>query len=263
MTTLASERISSLAREFETAGAEEVLRWGLETFGRGLAISAAFIVEDMVVIDLAHKIDPTVRVFTLDTGRLPQETYELMDEVRGRYGIDIEVHFPDAAQTEAMVRKHGMNLFYSNMAMRLLCCQVRKVFPLERALAGCDAWVTGLRRQQNVTRANVPKIEHDAAHGGIVKINPIVDWTKDQVTAYMAANKVPYNKLLDRGYTSIGCAPCTRAISPGEDDRAGRWWWEDPESKECGLHHQSPDELFREELARIEGVGGQRPPVER
>lgn len=262
MTTLALEQIETLAKDFESKPAEDVLRWGMDTFGDRIAVSAAFIVEDMVVIDLAHKINPKVRVFTLDTGRLPQETYALMDEVRGRYGIDIEVHFPDSAQVESMVRKHGMNLFYNNIAMRLLCCQVRKVFPLQRALAGVDAWVTGLRREQNVTRASTPKIEHDAAHGGIAKLNPLADWSKDQVMTYMKENKVPYNKLLDQGYTSIGCAPCTRAIQPGEDDRAGRWWWEDPESKECGLHATSTDELFQQELHWIKNIAGQRPAVE-
>lgn len=262
MTTLAADRIGALAKELEPKSAEEVLRWGLETFGNRIAISAAFIIEDMVVIDIAHRIDPKVRVFTLDTGRLPQETYDLMDDVRARYGIDLEVHFPDAAQVEALSRMHGMNLFYRDMGLRLLCCQVRKVFPLERALAGVDAWATGLRRQQNVTRAGVGKIELDGAHGGLVKLNPLADWTKDQVMEHIRSNDVPYNKLLDRGFTSIGCAPCTRAIKPGEDDRAGRWWWEDPESKECGLHHQSPDERFRSELCRIVSAPGQRATIE-
>lgn len=259
MTVLASEQIERLAEELEPQTAEGVLRWGLETFGSRIAISAAFIIEDMVVIDLAHRIDPGVRVFTLDTGRLPHETYELMEDVRSRYGIDIEVHFPDAAQVESMVRKHGLNLFYRDIALRLLCCQVRKVFPLERALAGVDAWVTGLRRQQNVTRTAVRKVELDAAHGDLVKLNPIADWTRDQVWEYVRANDVPYNKLYDQGYTSIGCAPCTRAVRRGEDERAGRWWWEDPDSKECGLHHQSPSERLAEELLWIEGVPGRRP----
>lgn len=228
--------------------AEEVIGWALDTYHPRLAISAAFLPEDMVVIDVARKINADVRVFTLDTGRLPQETYDLIDQVRSRYGIHIEVQFPDAEQVEAMVRKHGMNLFYADQALRLLCCQVRKVFPLEKALTGLDAWITGLRRGQNVTRADVAKVEIDEAHGGIIKVNPIADWSKEQVWEYVRSNDVPYNALYERGYTSVGCAPCTRAIRPGEDDRAGRWWWEAPESKECGLHHQSPSERFREEL---------------
>lgn len=248
--TIAAEDLDRLS----DAPAEQVLGWALHELHPRIAISAAFLAEDMAVIDLAHRIRPDVRVFTLDTGRLPQETYVLMDEVRSRYGIDVEVQFPDAAHVEAMVRKHGLNLFYKDQGLRLLCCQVRKVFPLTKALAGLDGWITGLRREQNVTRADVSKVEIDDAHGGIVKVNPIADWTKDQVWDYLRANNVPYNALYDRGYTSIGCAPCTRAITPGEPDRAGRWWWEDPESKECGLHHQSPSERFQEELAWLKSV---------
>jgi thioredoxin-dependent adenylylsulfate APS reductase len=242
---IATEQIQQL----NTSSAEEVLSWGLEEFHPRLAISAAFLPEDMVVIDLAHKINPDVRVFTLDTGRLPQETYNLIDEVRGRYDINIEVMFPDAQDVEAMTRKHGLNLFYTDKSLRLLCCHVRKVIPLERALANLDAWVTGLRAGQNVTRADIVKVEVDHAHGDVIKLNPIADWTKDQVWDHIRANKVPYSALYDQGYTSVGCAPCTRPIKPGEDDRAGRWWWEPAEDKECGLHHLSPSEAFQEELA--------------
>ena len=243
--TIAVDDIAQL----DEATAEQVLEWGLEEFHPRLAISAAFLPEDMVVIDLAYRINPKVRVFTLDTGRLPQETYNLIDDVRSKYAIDVEVMFPDAQDVERMVRKHGLNLFYKDQGLRLLCCQVRKVFPLERALAGLDAWVTGLRSGQNVTRSGVSKVEIDHAHGDIVKLNPLADWTKDQVWEHIRENKVPYSALYDQGYTSVGCAPCTRAIQPGEDDRAGRWWWENPEDKECGLHHQSPSERFQEELA--------------
>src|ERR1044071_2570504 len=168
-------------QQLNTASAEEVLTWGLEEFHPRLAISAAFLPEDMVVIDLAHKINADVRVFTLDTGRLPQETYNLIDEVRGRYNINIEVMFPDAQDVELMTRKHGLNLFYNEKSLRLLCCHVRKVIPLERALANLDAWVTGLRAGQNVTRADIVKVEVDTAHGDILKLNPIADWSKDQV----------------------------------------------------------------------------------
>jgi thioredoxin-dependent adenylylsulfate APS reductase len=233
------------------ATAEEVLGWGLEEFHPRMAISAAFLPEDMVVIDLAHRINSDVRVFTLDTGRLPQETYDLIDLVRGRYDINIEVMFPDAADVEAMTRKHGLNLFYKEKSLRLLCCHVRKVIPLERALSKLDAWVTGLRAGQNVTRADIVKVEVDHAHGDVLKLNPIADWSKDQVWDYIRSNNVPYSALYDQGYTSVGCAPCTRPIQPGEDDRAGRWWWEPAEDKECGLHHQSPSEHFQEELAWV------------
>jgi len=229
-----------------TGTAEDVLSWGLEEFHPRMAISAAFLPEDMVVIDLAHRINPDVRVFTLDTGRLPQETYDLIDQVRGRYDINIQVMFPDAADVEAMTRKHGLNLFYKEKSLRLLCCHVRKVIPLERALSELDAWVTGLRAGQNVTRADIVKVEVDHAHGDILKLNPIADWSN-----YIRSNNVPYSALYDQGYTSVGCAPCTRPIQPGEDDRAGRWWWEPAEDKECGLHHQSPSEHFQEELAWV------------
>ncbi|MHB8513640.1 MAG: phosphoadenylyl-sulfate reductase [Actinomycetota bacterium] len=238
-------------KRLDSASAEEVLNWGFETFGDKIAISSAFIIEDVAVIDLAHKINSEVRVFTLDTGRLPQETYTLIDRIRDRYGINVEVHFPETAKVEVMTQKHGANLFYRDLANRLLCCQVRKVFPLEKALSGLDAWVTGLRRAQNVTRASTPKIETDNAHGGITKLNPIADWSTEDVWNHVRANKVPYSELYDKGYTSIGCAPCTRAIVEGEDERAGRWWWESPEDKECGLHGQSPSERFQDELAWI------------
>lgn len=254
MTKISTEEVSRIAADLEDRSAEEVLGWALERFGGRLAISSAFIVEDVAVIDIAHRLDPKVRVFTLDTGRLPQETQDLMEDVRARYAVEIEVYCPDARQLEAMGRRHGPNLFYKDIALRLLCCQVRKVFPLERALSGLDAWVTGLRRQQNVTRAGVGKVELDSAHGGILKVNPIADWSRDQVWEYVRANEVPYSKLYDRGYTSVGCGPCTRAIEAGEAERAGRWWWEDPDSKECGLHHQSPDERLQAELAWISKV---------
>jgi thioredoxin-dependent adenylylsulfate APS reductase len=236
------------------ASAEQVLEWGLGRFHPRFAISAAFLPEDMVVIDLAHRIEPGVRVFTLDTGRLPQETHDLIDEVRGRYGIDVEVMFPDAAQVEAMVRRHGLNLFYRDKALRLLCCHVRKVAPLERALSNLDAWVTGLRATQAVTRGGIATVEVDRDHGGILKLNPLADWTKERVWEHIRAHDVPYSALYDHGYTSVGCAPCTRPVEPGEDDRAGRWWWEAPEDKECGLHHQSPDERFRGEVAWLQSV---------
>ena len=245
--TIAAEDLS----RFNTATAEEVLAWALEEYAPRIAISSAFLAEDVVVIDLARRVRPDVRVFTLDTGRLPQETYTLIDQVRSKYQIDVEVYFPDATRIERMTRTHGTNLFYNDQALRILCCHVRKVEPLERALTTVDAWITGLRRQQNVTRSDVARVEIDEAHGGIVKVNPIADWSKDRVWDYVRANNVPVSALYDQGYTSIGCAPCTRPVQPGEDDRAGRWWWESPESKECGLHHASPSERFQAELARL------------
>lgn len=182
------------------------------------------------------EIEPSVRIFTLDTGRLHAETYSLIDTVRDRYGCAIEVYVPEPAPVEAMVRAHGVNLFYESVELRKQCCGVRKVAPLGRALTGLEAWITGLRREQAVTRTRIAKIEIDVDHGGIVKLNPLADWTAEDVWRYIRAHRVPYNALHDRGYPSIGCAPCTRAVPPGEDERSGRWWWEGPETKECGLH---------------------------
>jgi thioredoxin-dependent adenylylsulfate APS reductase len=190
----------------------------------------------MTIIDMAWRIDPTVRVFTIDTGRLPQETYELLDRVREQYGIEIEVYFPDTTQVESIVRRHGTNLFYRSPELRLLCCQTRKVLPLQRVLATLDAWVTGLRRGQTATRATIGKIEIDYEHGGLIKVNPLADWSDQQVWEYVRAHDVPYHPFYTRGYTSIGCAPCTRPTAPGEDPRSGRWWWEVGIPKECGMH---------------------------
>jgi phosphoadenosine phosphosulfate reductase len=159
-----------------------------------------------------------------------------MDRVRERYGATIEVIFPRAADVEGMVREHGLNLFYESIEKRRLCCRIRKVEPLDRYLHGLDAWVSGLRRDQGVTRADTPKVEIDRAHGGIVKVNPLADWTAARVWEYIREHDVPVNRLHAKGYPSVGCEPCSRAIQPGEDERAGRWWWENPETKECGIH---------------------------
>ncbi|HLP99440.1 MAG TPA: phosphoadenylyl-sulfate reductase [Sideroxyarcus sp.] len=191
--------------------------------------------EDMVLTDLIAKHQPGIAMFSLDTGRLPQETYDLMQEVRARYSLPLQVYFPDAAQVEALVARIGVNGFYDSVENRKACCHVRKVEPLKRALAGKKAWITGMRREQAVTRGSLEVSSFDADHG-LQKFNPLLEWTNAEVWEYIKANDVPYNKLHDRFYPSIGCAPCTRAITPGEDIRAGRWWWENPENKECGLH---------------------------
>jgi phosphoadenosine phosphosulfate reductase len=215
----------------------DLLGWAFDQFHPRLALASSFQAEASVLIDLIHRQrGADFRVFTLDTGRLNQETYDCMEAIRARYGIEVEVFFPDATQVEEMVRQHGMNLFYDSIEQRKLCCGIRKVEPLKRALNGLDGWMTGLRREQAVTRTEARKVEIDREHGDIVKINPLADWTHRQVWDYIAAHKVPYNKLHDRGFPSIGCAPCTRAIKAWEDQRAGRWWWEEPETKECGLH---------------------------
>jgi phosphoadenosine phosphosulfate reductase len=226
----------------EKLPAEKVLQWALDRFSPKVALACSFQAEASVLIDMMHRIRGSdSRVFTLDTGRLNQETYDCMDAIRDRYGIGIEVYFPDAIKVQDMVRRHGLNLFYTSIEMRKLCCGIRKVEPLNRALRDLSAWMTGLRREQAVTRSDVRKLELDKEHGNILKINPLVDWTYDQVWSYIRKNKVPYNLLHDQGYPSIGCAPCTRPVKPGEDLRAGRWWWENPDTKECGLHVKSEE----------------------
>jgi len=217
------------------AAPETVLRWAYETFPR-VAIVASFQAESSVLIDMASRVRPDATVITLDTGRLPQQTYDMIDRVRDRYGIDVQVVSPEADDLQQMVGSHGTNLFLKSVEMRRLCCDVRKSQPLARALAGYDAWVTGLRRQQAETRAQTAVVSPDPEHEGLSKIAPLAAWSKDQVWAYIRENELPYHSLYDLGYTSIGCAPCTRATTPGEDERAGRWWWEQNEVKECGLH---------------------------
>jgi phosphoadenosine phosphosulfate reductase len=191
--------------------------------------------EDMVLTDLIAKHRPDIEMFSLDTGRLPQETYTLMQEVRERYSVPLKVYFPDSRAVEELVAQNGINGFYHSVEARKSCCHVRKVVPLRRALAGKGAWITGMRRAQSVTRDQLELSSFDAAHG-LQKLNPLLDWTDAEVWEYIRANNVPYNALHDRFYPSLGCAPCTRAVSVGEDVRAGRWWWENPENKECGLH---------------------------
>ena len=227
--------VPALALQAEQLAAQDVVRLAHDRFGRRVALSSSFGAEDMVLIDMLMRVDPQARIVTLDTGRLPQETYNVMDATRERYGTAIEVFFPQADAVQAMVAEHGVNLFYHSVDFRKLCCGIRKTEPLKRALAGLDAWITGLRREQSVTRTAVHKIEWDESNQ-LIKVNPLADWTQDDVWTYIREHNVPYNALHDRGYPSIGCAPCTRAIQPGEDQRAGRWWWEHPDTKECGLH---------------------------
>lgn len=191
--------------------------------------------EDMVLTDLINRHELDIEMFSLDTGRLPQETYDLMQTVRARYRIPLRIYFPNAQQIEAYVAHHGVNGFYESVELRKRCCHIRKVEPLRRALHGKRAWITGIRREQAATRSSLAMSAYDVEHQ-MQKFNPLLEWTNAQVWQYIKQNDVPYNKLHDRFYPSIGCAPCTRAVTPGEDIRAGRWWWETPENKECGLH---------------------------
>ena len=242
MTSLNMEEVTGteITDALEQLPTERVLEWALDKFSPKVALACSFQAEESVLIDLMHRMrGSNFRIFTLDTGRLNQETYDCMDAIRQKYGVAVEVYFPDAIKVQEMVRSHGLNLFYSSVEMRKLCCGIRKVEPLNRALKDLNAWMTGLRREQAVTRGEVRKVELDKDHGNILKINPLVDWTYDQVWKYIRRNSLPYNLLHDQGYPSIGCAPCTRAVKPGEDLRAGRWWWEIPDTKECGLHVRS------------------------
>lgn len=191
--------------------------------------------EDMVLTDLILRAKLPIRIFSLETGRLHAETLGMVDRVREVYGYEIALYKPEAAAVEAYVSANGLNAFYDSVEMRKECCRIRKVEPLNRALAGNSAWITGQRRAQSTTRAELAVQEDDPAHG-MQKFNPLADWSEDDVWHYLRTNGVPYNPLHDKGYPSIGCEPCTRAVQPGEDIRAGRWWWENPESKECGLH---------------------------
>jgi thioredoxin-dependent adenylylsulfate APS reductase len=233
-----SVRETVLSRTLDNASAEDILRWGMDTFAPRIALSASFgSPEGMLLLHMMHGISPQrTRVFTIDTGRLHQATYELMDRVRNRYGITVEVYFPRAEAVEAMVREHGLDLFYDSVELRQMCCGVRKVEPLERALAGLDAWITGLRPSQSVTRADVHAVEVDTVHGGRIKLNPLVGWSREEVMEYVETHHVPINPLHAQGYPSVGCVPCTRSIQPGEDERAGRWWWENADTRECGIH---------------------------
>ena len=230
---------NELNQEFEEHTAENLLVWALKEFSPNVALASSFGAEDVVLIDILWRLDPKFRVFSLDTGRLHEETYEVMEEIREKYGIAIKSYFPDAAKVEKLEWERGLYSFRRSVEARKECCGIRKVEPLNRALSGLRAWITGLRRDQGMTRTETDKIEIDQAHGSMVKLNPLADWSEKQVWDYIHENKVPYNKLHDRGFPSIGCSPCTRAIKFGEDIRAGRWWWETPESKECGLHVKS------------------------
>ena len=198
-------------------------------------LATSYGAEDMVLMDLISKFAPTIGIFTLDTGRLPKETYDLMQQVKQHYQLEVDVFYPEALSLEQFVTQNGPNAFYDSVELRKQCCGIRKVAPLNRALTGKKAWLTGMRRSQSVTRNELPVSEWDADHG-LQKFSPLTDWSNGEVWKYIRAFDVPFNELHNQGYASIGCAPCTRAITPGEDIRAGRWWWENPETKECGLH---------------------------
>ena len=228
-----------------------LLRSALEKHGDGLVYPSSFAAEASVLIDLIARNGLPIQILTLDTGRLPQATYDVIEAVEQKYGINVQVVFPDCREVEQMVREHGVNLFRHSVEERKLCCQVRKVNPLNRALKGKTAWITGRRRDQSEGRGDLQSVELDPVYG-LTKYNPLLEWSWDEIWEYIRANDVPYNRLHDHFYHSIGCECCTRAISVGEDPRAGRWWWENEDAlAECGLHVISPI------LKKAEGEAGE------
>jgi len=225
-------------QELSHADAREILLWTIRQFGeKNIVFASSLGLEDQVITHLLVSLSREVEIFTLDTGRLFPETYATMERTERKYGFRYHIYFPDTRSVENMVNEKGINLFYESVENRKLCCHVRKVEPLQRALQGKACWICGLRREQSLTRQAVEVIEWDDAHG-LYKVNPLYNWTTEDVYKFVKENKVPYNKLHDQGFPSIGCAPCTRAIKEGEDLRSGRWWWENPDHKECGLHRR-------------------------
>ncbi|MFP4025575.1 MAG: phosphoadenylyl-sulfate reductase [Thiohalospira sp.] len=231
------EQARELTKQLKDKSPEEVLNFIIKKFGQKVAFASSLGAEDQVLTDMICKIDKNVQIFTLDTGRLFSETYQLIEKTSDFYDKKIKVYFPDYKKVEKMVEEKGINLFYKSVENRQRCCFLRKTEPLQRAFEGMEAWICGLRREQSITRLNNQVVEWDEQNG-LIKINPLIEWTEDMVWDYIKKNNVPYNELHDKGFPSIGCQPCTRAIKPGEDIRAGRWWWEEPEKRECGLHNR-------------------------
>lgn len=241
-TTVRELNIAQIQSEYAAKSPQQILKLALERFDNiAISFSGA---EDVVLIDMASKLTQNLQVFSLDTGRLHPQTYELLDRVREHYNLELEVIFPDARQVEALVRKKGMFSFYQDGHKE--CCGIRKVRPLRRKLATLDAWVTGQRQDQNPdTRADIPVIQIDKAFSTsehtLIKFNPLANWTSDRVWKYIRYHNVPYNQLHERGFISIGCQPCTKAVLPNQHEREGRWWWEQAREKECGLHAENKD----------------------
>lgn len=216
---------------------QDVIGWALRSLGDRVAVVTALQSDGMAVLDMVTRIRPDVRVITVDTGRLPPETHQFITEVQARYPrTQWDVLIPDSTEVEAMVRRRGSELFTTSVAARMLCCRIRKVHPLNTALAGLDGWFTGLRGDQSASRAGIAQVELDRDHGDIVKVNALAHWSDEQVWDYLTENAVPVHPLYAQGYASFGCAPCTRPVQVGEDARAGRWWWEPGAVKECGIH---------------------------
>ncbi len=232
-----SHQVEAWNQQMQGKTPQQVIAFFLNYFKKRIALSTSMGLEDQALTHMVSELDKNAGFFTLDTGRLFPETYDLIDRTAKKYKITIEIFFPEAADVEKMVASKGINLFYDSIENRKLCCHLRKIKPLMRATKDLDAWITGLRREQAVTRKNLQTVEWDD-NNKLIKINPLIDWTEQQVWDYVNKHSVPVNPLHKKGFASIGCQPCTRAIEPGEDVRAGRWWWENPETKECGLHQR-------------------------
>jgi phosphoadenosine phosphosulfate reductase len=229
------ELARKLSEELKNKSAQEVLTYFIHEYDGKVGLATSLGAEDQVLTDMIVDINPKTKIFTLDTGRVFPETYSVLDKTNKKYNINIEVYFPNGDKVEEMVNSKGINLFYDSIENRKLCCGIRKIEPLKRALKEINVWVTGLRKDQSVTRFFTPLVEWDEGNQ-VIKVNPLLAWSEKDVWKYIKEKDVPYNELHDKGFPSIGCQPCTRAIKKGEDVRAGRWWWEQPEQKECGLH---------------------------
>ncbi len=227
--------IDSLNFLLKDSSAEEIIRHFLKEYGDNFCFGTSLGAEDQVITHIITQSGLPFDIFTLDTGRLFPETYDLIDRTNAKYRIRIKTMFPDYNEVETMVSENGINLFYKSIDLRKHCCQIRKLNPLKRALSGKIGWFTGLRRSQSVTRTDMQIVEWDE-NSSMLKVNPLINWSEKEVWDFIHLHKIPYNPLHDKGFPSIGCQPCTRAIEKGEDLRAGRWWWENPETKECGLH---------------------------
>ncbi len=227
--------IDELNEQLKNSSTQEVIEFFLNQYRSKVALASSLGAEDQVLTDIIFKIDKSSKVFTLDTGRLNPETYDVMDATNLKYGVKLDVYFPNLDKVEELYQTQGINGHFESIDNRKKCCNIRKIEPLKRALKNLNVWFTGLRSSQSITREDMKLVEWDEAFK-LIKVNPLIKWSEKDVWDYIKANSVPYNKLHDKGYPSIGCAPCTRAVKDGEDIRAGRWWWENPEHKECGLH---------------------------
>lgn len=229
------ENISLLLDKFKNSDVLEILTWFAEKYQDHIIFSTSLSAEDQIITHVIATGKLPIRLITLDTGRLFQETYDVLDITVKKYGLAIDVFFPESARVEKMVNQSGINLFYDSVENRRQCCSIRKTLPIRRALHGMKIWITGMRQDQSVTRSESEMFSWDE-NLHLLKINPLIYWTNEQVWQYIKENHIPYNELHDKGFPSIGCLPCTRAVLPGEDQRSGRWWWELPQFKECGLH---------------------------